>query len=102
MPQISPYEILLTDPEREALEGWARKYTLPYYQVIRAKMILLAAGELGNDQIADKLDVPRKTVSRLRKRFYEDRLAGLEDQPRPGRPPDFSPSGCCSGESPGL
>jgi transposase len=54
-------------------------------------MILLAADGLGNDQIAEKLDVPRKTVSGWRKRFYEDRLAGLEDQPRSGRPPDFSP-----------
>lgn len=93
MPQISPYKITLTAEERATLESRSRRYTLPHYQVIRAKMILLAAEGVRNDQIADKLDVPRKTVSRWRKRFYEDRLAGLEDQPRPGRSSDFSPSG---------
>lgn len=102
MPQTSPYEIVLTDQERATLESRSRQYTLPHYQVIRAKMILLAADGKRNDQIADKLDVPRKTVSRWRKRFYEERLTGLEDQARPGRPPDFSPSGGGSGESIGL
>jgi len=99
MPQTSPYKILLTSEEYSELASRSRKYTLPYYQVIRAKMILLAAAGLGNDQIAERLDLPRKTVSGWRKRFYEDRLAGLEDQPRPGRPPDFSPSGRCECES---
>ncbi len=99
MPQISPYEIVLADQERVSLESRCRQYTLPYYQVIRAKMILLAADGMGNDQIAEKLDIPRKTVSKWRKRFYEERLAGLEDQPRPGRPPDFSPSGDHSSQS---
>lgn len=102
MPQTSPYEIVLTEEERTTLKSRTRQYTLPYYQVIRAKMILLAAAGLGNDQIADKLDVPRKSVSGWRKRFHEDRLAGLEDRPRSGRPPDFSPSGGCPGESIGL
>ena len=102
MPQTSPYKIILTAEERTELASRSRQYTLPYYQVIRAKMILLAAEGLGNDQIAEKLDVPRKTVSGWRKRFYEGRLAGLEDQPRPGRPPDFSPSGRRTSESSGL
>ena len=91
MPQISPYKIVLTDQERATLKGRSRQYTLPHYQVIRAKMVLLAADGMGNDQIADKLDVPRKSVSRWRKRFYEKRLAGLEDFPRPGRRRDFPP-----------
>ena len=102
MPRMSPYQIMLTAPERETLQSWAGQYTLPYYRVMRAKMILLAADGVSNDQIAAQLDVPRKTVSQWRKRFYQDRLAGLEDQPRSGRPPDFSPSGRRQGESLGL
>ena len=102
MPQTSPYKIVLSDEEYATLSSRSRQYTLPYYQVIRAKMILLAAQGEPNDQIADRLDVPRKTVSRWRKRFCESRLAGLEDQPRSGRPSDFSPSGGGTGQSHSL
>jgi transposase len=56
-------------------------------------MVLLAADGLGNDQIAVRLDCGRDVVSQWRKRFFEHRLAGLDDLPRRGRPPTFSPSG---------
>lgn len=102
MPQTSPYKIVLSAEEYATLSSRSRQYTLPYYQVIRAKMILLAAAGEPNDQIADRLDVPRKTVSRWRKRFYESGLAGIEDQPRSGRPSDFSPSGGGTGQSHSL
>jgi len=59
--------------------------------VIRAKMILLASQGLSNDQIANGLSVPRQIVSKWRKRFFEERLDGLVDEPRPGRPPVFPP-----------
>ena len=91
MPQTSPYTISLTDSEQARLDALSRQYTAPYYQVIRAKIILLAAQGLGNDQIAERLDIPRKSVVKWRQRFYHERLDGLEDQPRPGRPADFSP-----------
>ena len=58
MPQTSPYKIVLSDEEYATLSSRSRQYTLPYYQVIRAKMILLAAQGEPNDQIADRLDVP--------------------------------------------
>lgn len=91
MPRESPYVIHLSDLEKSELERQARKYTSPYYSVIRAKMILLAAQGLSNDQIAHGLSVPRQIVSKWRKRFFEERLAGLVDEPRPGRPPVFPP-----------
>jgi transposase len=91
MPQTSPYKIALTDMEQARLGALSRQYTAPYYQVIRAKIILFAAEGLGNDQIAERLDIPRKSVVKWRQRFYHERLDGLEDQPRPGRPADFSP-----------
>jgi len=52
-------------------------------------MVLLAADGLRNDQIAARLDCGRDVVSQWRKRFFEQRLAGLEDLPRRGRPPTF-------------
>jgi transposase len=55
-------------------------------------MVLLAADGLRNDQIAARLNCRREVVSQWRKRFFEERLAGLEDRPRRGRPPTFSPS----------
>jgi transposase-like protein len=91
MPRTSPYSIKLSDVERSRLEGQARKYTSPYYAVLRARMILLAAQGQRNDQIAASLSVPRQIVSKWRKRFFEERLAGLEAEPRTGRPPVFPP-----------
>ena len=91
LPRKSPYKIVLTKQEREELERRANKYTLPYFIVARAKMILLAEQGLSNDEIANSLSTRREIVSRWRKRFFEKRLGGLEDFPRPGRPRVFPP-----------
>jgi len=93
MPRRSPYRIELTDAERAVLEHVARSYTLPYWQVIRGQMVLMAAEGMRNDQIAARLRCGREVVSQSRKRFFEQRLAGLEGLPRRGRPPTFPPSG---------
>jgi len=69
----------------------ARKYTSPYRDVIRARIVLYAAEGFGNDEISGRLDTPRQIVSKWRKRFFEERLAGLEELPRRGRPPGFPP-----------
>lgn len=91
MPRNSPFTIRLSRKEREILETRARKYTSPYYEVLRAKMILLAADGRPNDEIATALSVGRDVVSLWRKRFLHERLAGLEERPRPGRPRVFPP-----------
>ena len=91
MPRSSPYRIDLSDEERAALDSMARSYTSPYWQVTRARMVLLAAEGLRNDEIAARLDCGRDVVSQWRKRFFEQRLAGLEDRPRRGRSPIFPP-----------
>lgn len=102
MPQISPYTIRLTNSEKSILETKARKYTSPYYAVIRAKIVLLASQGCRNDQIAASLSVPRQIVSKWRKRFFEERLAGLENEPRTGRPAVFPARTARRGESSGL
>ncbi len=91
MPRSSPFSITLTPQERTTLEAHARRYTLPYREVVRARIVLLAAEGLRNDEIAARLDTRREIVSKWRKRFFEDRLAGLLERPRVGRPPSFSP-----------
>jgi hypothetical protein len=91
MPRSSPFVIRLSSAEKLELQRRADKYTLPYFQVQRAKMVLLAAEGLSNGEIAGRLDTRREVVGRWRKRFVLDRLMGLEEQARPGRPPDFFP-----------
>ena len=87
MPRTSPFQVNLSKEERRILEQRSRRYMLPYFQVIRAQMILLAAEGLSNDRIAERLNTPREVVSRWRKRFVLQRLEGLEERPRSGRPP---------------
>ena len=91
MPRKSPFLIELSAHEASELNRRANKYTLPYFEVVRAKMILMAAHGMGNDEIAARLDTGREVVSQWRKRFFEERLAGLEERARPGRPRVFPP-----------
>jgi uncharacterized membrane protein len=91
MPRKSPFHIELSRHECMELSRRAAKYTLPYFEVVRAKMILMAANGLDNDEIAARLDTRREVVSQWRKRFFKQRLAGLEERARPGRPRVFPP-----------
>jgi transposase len=91
MSRKSPYTVTLTTDQQSELEARARRYTLPYRDVVRAKIVLMAAAGLDNDEIAARLDTRREIVSKWRKRFFEQGLAGLEERPRGGRPPVFSP-----------
>lgn len=87
----SPYQIKLSDAERQELEKRARNQTAEYREVVRARIVLYAAEGLSNQEIGDRLDTPRKVVSMWRKRYFEQGLTGLEDQPRSGRPARFPP-----------
>lgn len=91
MPRKSPFTILLTADEKLRLQEIARKYTSPYCDVMRAKIVLLSAEGLSNQEIGQRLDLPRQIVSKWRKRFFDQRLAGLQERPRRGRPGAFSP-----------
>jgi transposase len=83
--------IALTPEERAVLEGWARSRQLPYRQVMRARVITMAADGAFSQDIARELDISRPTVQLWRERFLALRLAGLEkDAPRPGRRPRLS------------
>jgi len=99
MPRQTPFTVVLSEEERRRLDSLARQYTSPYCDVIRAKIILLAAEGLSNDVISSRLDTPRQIVSKWRKRFCLARLPGLEDEPRGGRKARFSPQSRRSGKS---
>src|SRR5580693_1900128 len=91
LPRKSPYQIALTKQERTELKRRANKYTLPYFTVARAKMILLAQQGLSNDQIADRLCTRREIVSRWRKRFFGKTFGRPGGQTAPRPTPGFSP-----------
>lgn len=86
MPRKSPFRIELSPEEAQELNRRAVRYTLPYFEVVRARMILMAARGLDNDEIAARLDTRREVVSQWRQRFFTHRLAGLDERARPGRP----------------
>ena len=71
---------------------WSRSRSLPHRQVLRARIVLMAADGVSNLDIAGTLDQSRPTIQLWRERFLALRLAGLEkDAPRPGRKPAISP-----------
>lgn len=85
-------KIELTGEQRQQLEATARSRSLALRVVERARIVLLAAQGLQNDQIARQLSMSRFKVSRWRQRFARHGFAGIEkDAPRPGRTPSTSP-----------
>ena len=91
MPRKSPFIIALSFTEEQILFERSRQYTASYCKVVRAKIILLAASGMENEDISERLDVPREVVSKWRKRFFHERVDGLDDRPGRGRPRSFSP-----------
>ena len=79
-------EIKLTAAERSELERLARGRKVWRSLSDRAHIVLLAAEGLTNVQIASVLGVTNQTARKWRNRFAEQRLEGLDDEARSGRP----------------
>ncbi len=93
MPTPHALAIALADEQRHQLQRLARAHSTPQALVRRARIVLRAADDdrPTNRQIAQELGCKNDTVALWRRRFADAGLAGLQDAPRPGRPPVFSP-----------
>lgn len=76
----------MTDAERETLEGWARRPKTAQALALRARIVLACASGMSNMDVSRELRVSPPTVTKWRRRFVDDRLEGLSDEPRPGAP----------------
>ena len=84
--------IVLNATERATLDQWKRSRSLPLRQVLRARIVTLAADRVQSQHIARLVGVSRPTVQLWRQRFLALRVPGLEkDAPRPGRKPRIPP-----------
>ena len=79
----------MSDAERVELVRGARAATSTQAYALRCKIVLACTGGATNAQVAAIFGVSAPTVGKWRKRFIEHRLAGLADEPRPGRPPSI-------------
>jgi transposase len=86
MPSPVAVAIELSVAEREQLDAWTRRRSSAQAVALRSRIVLAAAEGLKNTEIAERVGVTRPVVTKWRNRFAEDRLEGLLDEPRPGRP----------------
>jgi transposase len=83
-------DLALTDQEREQLLRWARRAKSAQSLSLRSKIILRCAEGMDNASVAAQLGCSTATVGKWRRRFVEERLDGLTDEPRPGAPRSVS------------
>jgi len=81
--------IVLTEDERETLTAWSRTSSGEHRLVERSRVILLAAEGFSAREIARRLKTRLARVSKWRQRFTQQRLAGLDDAPRTGKPKTY-------------
>jgi transposase len=86
--EATPIE--LTAEERAVLEGMVRSPKTEQRLAQRARVVLLAADGVSTRQIARTVGLSIGKASQWRVRFGRDRLAGLQDKPRPGPKPIYT------------
>ena len=84
--------IVLTAEEQGFLQAVVRRSTSAARDVFRAGVILRAAAGASNEQIAAAMQTRPATASKWRGRFLRQRLEGLQDAPRSGKPATYDRS----------
>jgi transposase/DNA-binding CsgD family transcriptional regulator len=77
---------MLAEGDREELVRLSRSSSVRAGLAQRARIVLLAAEGVSNTAIAERVGASRPTVISWRERYQARGLAGLEDEPRSGRP----------------
>lgn len=83
---MSSSVVELGDADRALLRSWTRSSTVSAGRAERASIVLAVADGVGTSEASRRLGVSRPTVIKWRDRFAAHGLAGLEDEPRSGRP----------------
>jgi Winged helix-turn helix len=86
-----PVRIVLEPADRVVLEDLARAMAMPHRDVLRARVILMVADQVPLAEVSRRVGLARRIVRKWAARFERDRFRGLDDAPRSGRPPRFSP-----------
>lgn len=86
----SPAQICLTEEEQAALREWTRKGSAEQRMVDRARIILLSHEGQPVEKISARLQTRPAWVSKWRQRFIKDRMNGLSDAPRSGKPHEYT------------
>ena len=82
--------LVVSPAERAVLDRLVRARTSEQRLAQRARIVVRAADGIANKRIAAELGVTLMTVLLWRRRFEADRLAGLREAPRSGRPPTYT------------
>ncbi|NQW71131.1 MAG: IS630 family transposase [Actinobacteria bacterium] len=83
-------ELIVSDEEREQLLRWSRRAKSAQALALRSRIVLGCGDGLDNPVVAGLVGCSTNTVSKWRARFALDRLDGLVDEPRLGRPPTIT------------
>jgi len=89
---MDPAVLLIGEEERATLESWTRSRAIRASHVQRARIVLAVADGAGTSGAARQVGVSRPTVIKWRDRFVEHGIAGLDEEPRPGRPKEVDDS----------
>lgn len=83
--QLAP--LVVSDQERSELKSLAKRRKTAQVLALRARIVLACAQGWQNKDVAARLGVDKATVGKWRRRrFVQQRMDGVRDEPRSGTP----------------